>query len=263
MESENLELKSPDHVAITIERLRQFEPPEGYWLAFSGGKDSQCIYHLAQEAGVKFTAHFNVSLEPPELKQFIRQQYPDVVWERMPGFNFYTKLAEKGFPIRQHRWCCEYMKEWGGAGHVVVTGVRWAESSARKRNRRLVDTLTKSRMLDQPKVCVNPIIDWTTGQVWDYLRSRGKKWCSLYDEGFKRLGCVLCPMCTSKEKRREEQRWPKIALAWEHAFERLYARRISQEKKSVKRWKNAHEMYRWYIDEPETIPAEQACFAFE
>ena len=36
-----------DKVQIAIERLRAFEPPEGYYLAFSGGKDSQCIYHLA------------------------------------------------------------------------------------------------------------------------------------------------------------------------------------------------------------------------
>ena len=57
-----------------IDRLQTFEPPEGYYLAFSGGKDSQTIYHLAQEAGVKFDAHYNVTgIDPPELVYFIRE----------------------------------------------------------------------------------------------------------------------------------------------------------------------------------------------
>ena len=34
---------SHDKVAIAIQRLKTFEPPEGYYLAFSGGKDSQCV----------------------------------------------------------------------------------------------------------------------------------------------------------------------------------------------------------------------------
>lgn len=46
-----------DKVQIAIDRLRSFEPEEGYFLAFSGGKDSQCVYHLAKMAGVKFDAH--------------------------------------------------------------------------------------------------------------------------------------------------------------------------------------------------------------
>lgn len=68
-----------DKVQTAIDRLRTFEPKDGYFLAFSGGKDSQCIYHLAKMAGVKFDAHYQVtSVDPPELVQFIKAQYPDV-----------------------------------------------------------------------------------------------------------------------------------------------------------------------------------------
>lgn len=37
----------------SIQRLKTFEPEDGYYLAFSGGKDSQCIYHLAKMGGGK------------------------------------------------------------------------------------------------------------------------------------------------------------------------------------------------------------------
>ena len=68
-----------DNVEQAIDILRMFEPKEGYYLAFSGGKDSQCVYHLAQLAGVKFDAHYSVtSVDPPELVRFIKTQYPDV-----------------------------------------------------------------------------------------------------------------------------------------------------------------------------------------
>ena len=69
-------------VGNAIKRLQSFEPPEGYYVAFSGGKDSQCIYHLCQMAGVKFDAHYNVtSVDPPELVHFIKRQYPDVIFD--------------------------------------------------------------------------------------------------------------------------------------------------------------------------------------
>lgn len=66
-------------VDIAIERLRAFEPEDGYYVAFSGGKDSVCILELCKMAKVKFEAHYNVtSVDPPELVQFIKDKYPEV-----------------------------------------------------------------------------------------------------------------------------------------------------------------------------------------
>lgn len=39
--------------------------PEGYYLCFSGGKDSQVIYELAKQAKVKFQAYYNVTTVDP------------------------------------------------------------------------------------------------------------------------------------------------------------------------------------------------------
>ena len=126
-------------VETAIKRLQSFEPPEGYFVAFSGGKDSQCIYHLCQMAGVKFDAHYNVtSVDPPELVHFIKRQYPDVIFDlpryadgsRITMWNLIQKYSMP--PTRMVRYCCEELKESRGEGRVVVTGVRWAESARRK-----------------------------------------------------------------------------------------------------------------------------------
>ena len=200
-----------DKVAVAIDRLRAFEPEEGYYLAFSGGKDSQCIYHLAVEAGVKFDAHYNVTgIDPPELVYFMRRNYPEVS-RHLPKKSFFKLIESKGFPNRWKRWCCAELKEKGGEGRIVVTGVRWAESAARSK-RRPFEVMTKKqeekmlfndndegrRMFEtcikKGKRIVNPIIDWLQEDVWEYLNNRGLPHCSLYDEGMARIGCIGCPL---------------------------------------------------------------------
>ena len=130
-----------DKVEMAINRLKAFCPLEGYYVAFSGGKDSQCVYHLCKMAGVKFDAHYNVtSVDPPELIRFIKKNYPDVQWEYPRDRDFkvitmWNLIPRKGLPpTRIARYCCEYFKESSGKGRLTVTGVRWAESVNRARN---------------------------------------------------------------------------------------------------------------------------------
>lgn len=136
-----LNLWGKNKVEVAIDRLQSFEPRDGYYLAFSGGKDSQCIYHLAKMAGVKFDAHYHItSVDPPELVRFIKTQYPDVAldYPRDEDGNVITmwNLIPKQTipPTRKARYCCDKLKESGGEGRLTVTGVRWAESPARKQN---------------------------------------------------------------------------------------------------------------------------------
>ena len=79
----------PKKIARAISFFQMFEKaalgyrPEGYYLAFSGGKDSVAIYGLAKMAGVRFTAHYHLTtVDPPELVRFIRKDYPEVQVEK-------------------------------------------------------------------------------------------------------------------------------------------------------------------------------------
>ena len=147
--------KLMDKVEIAIKRLQTFEPPEGYYVAFSGGKDSQCVYHLAKMAGVKFDAHYAItSCDPPELVQFIKREHPEVSIDipKYPDDYKNPKLAGKQItmwnlipekkmpPTRIVRYCCSSLKESQGGNRFTVTGVRHAASTRRK-NRGGVGTL--------------------------------------------------------------------------------------------------------------------------
>lgn len=77
-----LNIYGEDKVETAIKRIKMFEPEEGYYLSFSGGKDSVTVKALIDMANVKYDAHYNVtSVDPPELVQFIKREHPDVIFE--------------------------------------------------------------------------------------------------------------------------------------------------------------------------------------
>lgn len=277
-----------DKVEIAIDRLKMFEPEDGYYLAFSGGKDSQAIYHLAKMAGVKFDAHFRLtSVDPPELIYFIREHYPDAIIEIPHDKNgkrisMWSLIPDRKYPpTRIVRYCCQELKESGGRGRVTVTGVRWAESTNRKMNQGLIGIATKNkkiiqsatdnidgaavtpkgylvlnddndearRMVEQcfrtNKTLVNPIVDWEDEDVWEFLNNVAKvPHCSLYDEGFDRIGCIGCPIARKKGREREFARWPKYKAMYMQAFQKM----IDKEPERYKQWKTAQDVFDWWIN---------------
>ena len=237
-----------DKVEIAIARLREFEPAEGYYLAFSGGKDSQCIYHLAKLAGVKYDAHYNLTtVDPPELVYFIREHYPDVE-VHLPDKTMWTLIVENGMPPTQLvRYCCRELKERGGQGRVTVTGVRWQESSKRKKR-----SMSETCYMDGTKTYLHPIIDWTSDDVWQFIKERLQiPYCQLYDEGYTRLGCVGCPMSNTKGMEKDFKRWPKIRQAYVKAFGRMVAERKRKGLDSKVNWHTGEDVMRWWIKRKE------------
>ena len=232
-----------------IERLRMFAPLEGYYLAFSGGKDSVVVKKLAEMAQVKFDAHYSfTTIDPPELVKFIKKYHPDVVFDK-PKMPFLKMLQTRGFPTRQRRWCCEVLKECHGAGRKTLTGIRWAESTNRGK-RKLVETCYK----DNTKTYINPIIDWSESEVWEFIKSYRIPYCELYDQGFKRIGCLFCPMTYYKRRLAECSRYPKFVKIFINAFEKLYQLRKAQVNSSVNRWKSGEDMFLWWINSaPEKV----------
>jgi len=229
-----------DRIKIAINRIKRYEPPEGYYLAFSGGKDSVVIYELTKMSGVKFDAHYNnTTIDPPELVHFIRKFYPDVQ-EHRPKYSFLKLIVKKGVPRRQSRFCCELLKEYGGIGRTVLTGIRWQESAKRK-NRKLYEISIRNKK----KIFLHPIIDWDTSEIWDFIHRYNVPYCSLYDNGFSRIGCILCPMQSFHIKEREMELYPKQTMNIKKAINRLYENRKGMP--SVRHWNSGDEMFNWWI----------------
>jgi phosphoadenosine phosphosulfate reductase len=200
-----------------IEVIKQYEPPEGYYVAFSGGKDSVIILDLVRRAGVKHDAHLAMTtVDPPEVYQFVREYYPDVIWER-PKRSMFQLIVDKGMlPTRVARFCCAALKEIGGKNRLVVTGIRHQEGT-RRANREIYE----QSLRDKTKWFLNPIITWTTEEVWEYIKINKLPYCRLYDVGYERLGCIMCPLQGTKGMLLDKERFPKYYRAYLRAIERM------------------------------------------
>ncbi len=197
-----------------IQTLQEHEPPEGYFVCFSGGKDSIVIYDLVKRSGVKHDAHFHkTSIDPPELLTFIKTNYPEVIWERPKETMF--QIIEKWamLPTRNIRYCCKILKEAHGYGRICVTGLR-KDESAKRANRKMFET---DKVKSHNKRYLNIIVDWKTKHVWEYIKTLGLAYPSLYDEGWTRIGCIGCPMANRKQ---QFMRYPNFKKAYIEAIRR-------------------------------------------
>lgn len=202
----------------------------------------------------------------PDVKREIPRYSPTYINQKLAGkpITMWNLIPEKLLPpTRLARYCCEKLKESGGDGRMTVTGVRWEESVNRKLNQGEVviqgratlpednkenfrigprhggliltnDNEDSRRLVEQcykrHKTTINPIIDWTDRDVWEFIRSNGIPYCELYDEGFHRLGCIGCPMAQQRGRERDFRRWPKYKDAYMRAFAKMLERRKEKNK---------------------------------
>lgn len=248
----------------------RYDNDGGYFLAFSGGKDSQALYHIAKLAGVKFNANINfTSVDPPQVVRFVHRQYPDVICHA-PKKSIYDIAVDRGIlPSMRIRWCCADLKEQAGAGKVTLIGIRKQESTRRAKrhevevnNRQFSGSLDEFHQWQEAKIkekeeklmkkmkkegkkvnedffsadkenevrCINgkdsilisPIFEWTDKDVWEFLNNVVQvEHCELYDKGYKRIGCILCPMSNHKQKLREMKDFPYVKAGWIRAIKRI------------------------------------------
>lgn len=237
-----------------IALLQQFEghakklAPYGFHLADSFGKDSGVCRKLLQLAGVEFAGwHNNTTIDPPELLRFGKAMHSDTKWIHTGKHLILQRMPEKANPpTRCGRWCCAEYKEQGGDGFAKVIGVRIAES---KRRAGLWKQININKHMG---LIIAPIAYWTDQDVWDFTHGENIPYSELYDEGFKRLGCIGCPLAGPAGQRREFARWPKYEAMWKEGFSRLWNKwhgvpNQKGEPRFFEKYGSAEGFYEWWV----------------
>lgn len=269
-----------DKIQIAIERIKSFEDmaknydENGYYVAISGGKDSSVIQQLCIMSEVKCEfVHNHTTADHPKTVKFIRNEkrriqelghkfnisYPKN--SKGEHISMWSEIPKMGLPTRIMRWCCKLFKEHGGDNRVVITGVRWAESTRRK-NRGMYETFSKSKdtriilnndndmrrrltenCIKRGKLIVNPIIDWSDSDIWDFIKKYNLPYNPLYDMGWKRVGCVGCPM---KSNYRELEENPRFKKMYFEAGKKYLENRIKKGKENMGMWSSPESYYLWW-----------------
>lgn len=148
-------------------------------IAYSGGKDSDVILQLAKEAGIKYRAIYkNTTIDPPGTLGHVREMGVEILRAKT---SFFHLVAQKGFPSRFTRFCCEKLKEYKVFDKSII-GVRKAES--RKRNE-IYNEPTECRYYGAKKEenhveQIYPILEWTDEDVRDFIIDRKLKLAPIY-----------------------------------------------------------------------------------
>lgn len=256
-------------------------------ITYSGGKDSQVLVALAERSGIDFeVVNSHTTADAPETVYFIREQFrkmegcginctiekprykgkPTSMWSLIP-----QKMMP---PTRLVRYCCSVLKENVGRNRFIATGVRWDESSRRKNSRGVMELMhrdadkriilmgdndEKRKLFEscelKGKMTVNPIVDWTDDDVWDYIHSERLPVNSLYCEGWKRVGCIGCPLAKRGGRQREFMRWPKYEELYVAAFDRMLEARKKRNLESEGKkfatddWQTGRDVFRWWMED--------------
>lgn len=193
--------------------------------------------------------------------------------------SMWSLIVKKGLPpLRIMRYCCSELKEQGGKSRMKITGVRAAESVKRAKNAGMIkiigkpkavqkmaenfgadyevsqagglvmnmDNAPNRRLVEQcyrtTMTMLNPILDWTDVDVWEFLKHYGCEANPLYQCGRKRIGCIGCPMQNFKGVQRDFAEYPKYKNLYIKAFDRMLE--AHPEKKYS--WKNGIDVFDWW-----------------
>jgi phosphoadenosine phosphosulfate reductase len=265
-----------DKPATAIARIKTMAPVAellygGYTVMVSGGKDSSVITDLAVRSGAKIKFETSwTGIEHPETVYFLRRERERL---RSMGYSFefvvprdrdgkqttMWKLIEKGgFPTRRSRFCCAALKEFNSGNKYVILGVRWAESPRRKTRRRLHEEkgrysasfMTNSdndagrrwseNCMRKNELVLNPVIEWTDEEVWEYIGERGLPYNPLYDRGYKRVGCIGCPM---RGNRKDFEDNPRYAALYKKSGAGYLRNKNLKGEKTM----SAEEYFSWWV----------------
>jgi phosphoadenosine phosphosulfate reductase len=248
----------------------------------SGGKDSSVCKELALRAGIPFEImHNHTTADAPETVRFVRSEakrFEDLGIKyiiNMPTYkgqrtSMWNLIPQKLMPpTRIVRYCCSVLKEGGGKGRFIATGVRWAESVSRKNGRGIYEKLGNTqatkiilnndnddkRMLFEncrlkSKRVVNPIVDWKDDDVWQFMNDGKFPINPLYGEGWCRVGCVGCPMAGKNGRAAEFIRWPKYKNLYIKAFDNMLEERKRRGKLdgSWRMCDTGRDVFNWWME---------------
>ena len=252
---------------------------------YSGGKDSDVMLELFRRSGIPFEVHnSHTTADAPQTVYHIRKVFRElelqgirctIDYHRQQDGSTVTmwKLIPKKVmpPTRRVKYCCSVLKESGCRNQMIATGVRWGESTSRKNREAyevightkkegtfvsdekmlLTDNDDRRRLFERCEIkaetVVNPIIDWTDRDIWEFIKVEHLNVNPLYQMGYDRVGCIGCPMAGRRVRWKEFSDFPKYREAYIKAFEKMLL--IRRTKGLETEWESGEEVCLWWMED--------------
>lgn len=126
-------------------------------------------------------------------------------------------------------------------------------------------TLIRNAKANNELICY-PIYDFTDVEVWRYIRQNQIEVNPLYDKGFKRVGCLGCPLGGARQMRKEFAMYPHTKELYIKAFDRMMEKRREKGKDDVTgkegfhKWETGQDVFDWWMNSQDSIYGQTSLF---
>ncbi len=188
-------------------------------VSYSGGKDSLATLLLVRDIVPEFDILFaDTGLEFQETVDNVKQMAEELSLPlklHSSGDSFWQSIDNFGPPTVEARWCCKVCKLGAitqliennfKSGCLTFIGQRKYESEIRANS----EHIWKNPWVGN-QIGATPIQNWTALHVWLYLFWKKAKYNPLYEEGFDRIGCWLCPSASMADFSRLSEIHPELS----------------------------------------------------
>jgi len=94
---------------------------------------------------------------------------------------------------------------------------------------------------------INPILNWSEDDVWTFLHHYGCQGNPLYQCGYKRIGCIGCPIASLKKRLYEFKKYPTYYRAYNRAFDKMLTENKINGINSTVDWNTGYDVMRWWL----------------
>lgn len=188
-------------------------------ISFSGAEDVVLIdmaHKIKSDIAVFSLDTGRLHAETYQFIEKVRKHYNIEIDVLSPDTDAVQALVkEKGlfsFYEDMHQECCGIRKVGPLRKHLLtvdawITGQRKDQSPG---TRAQIPVIQNDRAFARPSdtlVKYNPLVNWSSEQVWQYIRENDVPYNELHDRGFKSIGCEPCTRPTNPGQHEREGRW--------------------------------------------------------
>jgi len=228
----------------TIEYINKY-PNYEQRISISGGKDSDLLFFIMQKVykilGIKREYYkidvFNTTNDTAQTYLHLKQDFPITLEDiHTPKKGWYRWLKEDKnwfLPSALVRNCCSTFKEGNlkktldkNKDYILFLGMRKYESAKRSKydfdlNEAIKNTGTKLNVPENWKRFL-PIVNFKDEDVWLMLLHYNIKFNKMYEYGYHRCGCLICPYASNYVDMLTRQYYPYLIERWDYALEQNY-----------------------------------------
>ncbi len=197
--------------------IENFSPEIG--VSFSGAEDVVLV-DMAAKAGGKFSVFSldtgRLHAETYQFLEKVREHYgiPIEVFtpQAAPLEKFVREKGLFSFYRDGHKECCgvrkvEPLKRALGPLAAWVTGQRRDQSPSTRAQVAVVEVDPVFSSAQRQLVKFNPLANWSSKQVWTYIRENNVPFNPLHERGFVSIGCEPCTRPVLPGQHEREGRW--------------------------------------------------------